>query len=183
MLKEKRIIRILGIVAVLTLGFPVLAQGAELKIGVIKIGTLLTQSKLAQSLKKAIQAKDKSYGQLAHRTEENLAKEKASLDKKRSILSPTAFQKEVSSFQSKVTAFQKDVQEKRQKLAIASQKGEKSLQNRIRQATSIYAKKNGYTLILVNENLPYADARSIKDVTKDVLGVLNAKFPKIGKLF
>jgi Skp family chaperone for outer membrane proteins len=146
-------------------------------VAVINIQDIMRDSLAAKSVKKKLEAKQKSFQAEMTKKEKDLQKKERDLVKQRGTLSQVEFDKKAKSFQQAATKAQRDVQTKKAKLDKAFSDSLATIQKTVTDIAKSIAKERGVKLVLPTSQLLYADPSL--DITKEVLAQLNKKLPNV----
>lgn len=98
------------------------ANGANLRIAVIRMDAIQTQAKALQDLRKQKESYESKLRDELTRDQKALEKEKAEIEKSQDVLSREALQRRVVDYQNRVTKLQRDLTERAQSIEMAFQK-------------------------------------------------------------
>ena len=163
--------------AILLSFLPLAAAQALEGIAVINIQDIMRDSLAAKSIKKKLEAKQKSFQKEMTKKESDLQKKESSLAKQRGTLSAAEFEKKVKSFRETATKAQREVQTKKAKLDKAFADALSNIQKNVVTIVESIAKERGVKVVLPTSQLLYADPSL--DITKEVLAKLNKKLPSV----
>lgn len=146
-------------------------------IAYVNTQEIMHESVAAKSMKEQLDAKQKLFQSEVSKKEDALRKEEQDLSKQRSVLAPEAFEKKAKDFKSRANAAQKEAQAKGYELEAATSSSLNEIQKVVFDIVSKIAKDKGYSAVLPNTALLYADSKL--DITKEVLEKLNSALPKV----
>ncbi|HEU5046685.1 MAG TPA: OmpH family outer membrane protein [Rickettsiales bacterium] len=146
-------------------------------IAYVNVQDIMNKSSAGKSIKEQLEAKQKTFRSEVGKKEESLQKMGQELSKEQSVLSASAFDKKVKAFHAKETEAQKDAQEKGFVLENAKQTSLTELQKAVFDIVSKISKDKGYSAVLPNTALLYADSKL--DITNEVLDQLDKNLPKV----
>lgn len=98
------------------------ANGANLRIAVIRMDAIQTQAKALQDLRKQKESYESKLRDELTRDQKALEKEKSEIEKSQDVLSREALQRRVVDYQNRVTKLQRDLTERAQSIEMAFQK-------------------------------------------------------------
>ena len=161
------------ILACLPLSFAQALDG----IAVINIQDIMRDSLAAKSVKKKLEAKQKSFQNEMSKKDKDLQSKEKALAAQQSTLSAAEFQKIVKSFRTSAAKAQRDVSTKKAKLDKAFAAALATIQKTVVTIVEGMAKERGVKVVLPTSQLLYADPSM--NITKEVLGKLNKKLPSV----
>ncbi len=168
--------------AIVTAGVSTVAGAQEkkpvmVKIAIVDVRKITAQSEAAKGIRNQIKAYRDVYVGEAQKEEEQLRSAHAELLRKRSVLSPEAFEQERKTFDERVTEVQRKNQERRKALDEAAQVAQDDFQKSVNGVMTEIANENGLTLIFRTDQAVFWVTDL--DITDVVLARLNKKMPKI----
>lgn len=176
----KRFLMIMAMVLAV-LATPVLAQTAAgekpLKVAVIDLQAVLQQSKSGKNIQDQLEKLRKTFQEEFSRQEEKLRGTDQDLAKQRATLSPEEFTKKRREFEKTVADAQRKAQDKRRDLEQAVGKATNELQSKVFGIVGKIAEERNVTLVL-SRNQVFLAQRSI-DITKEVIATLDAQITTI----
>lgn len=168
---------LLTLVAASILVLPMAAASAVEGVAVINIQDIMRDSLAAKSVKKKLEAKQKSFQNEMSKKEKALKSKEAAIAKQRGKVSAAEFEKQVKSFQDSAVKAQRDVSAKKAKLDKAFADSLATIQNTVVDITKGIAKERGLKVVTPTSQLLYADPSL--DITQEVLAKLNKKLPSV----
>ncbi len=163
--------------ALILAAVPLVGTHALEGVAVINIQDIMRDSLAAKSVKKKLEAKQKSFQNEMTQRENALKKQENGIASQRGKLSPAEFEKKVKGFQQSAVKAQREVSTKKAKLDKAFADSLASIQNTVVSITKSIAKQRGLKVVMPTSQLLYADPSL--DITKEVLGQLNKKLPSV----
>jgi outer membrane protein len=143
----------------------------SLKIGVVSIREVANKmpqrQALTEQLKKEFASRNDELQKMANKIKEKqaaLERDQATMTEGQVTQKRRELEQEIANFKLKEKAFQEDYKRR-------GNEEFRKLQARIQQAIEAVAKRDGYDLILVRDQIPYSTQKV--DITDDVLKVLN----------
>lgn len=106
------------------------ANGANLRIAVIRMDAIQTQAKALQDLRKQKESYESKLRDELTRDQKALEKEKAEIEKSQDVLSRDALQRRVVDYQNRVTKLQRDLTERAQSIETSFQKALNEVQSK-----------------------------------------------------
>ncbi len=106
------------------------ANGANLRIAVIRMDAIQTQAKALQALRKQKETYEKKLRDELTADQKKLEKEKAEIEKSQDVLSREALQRRVVDYQNRVTKLQRDLAERAQSIEASFQKALNEVQTK-----------------------------------------------------
>lgn len=167
---------IIAVFALLLAAAPLTVRAAD-SVAVINIQDIMRDSLAAKSVKKKLEAKQKSFQSEMTKKEKDLQTKERALAKQRGTLSPAEFEKKVKSFRDAAAKAQRDVQAKKTKLDKAFADSLATIQKTVVGIVEGIAKERGVKVVMPTSQLLYADPSL--DITKEVLGKLNKQLPSV----
>ena len=162
----------------LLLAFLPLAGAQALEgVAVINIQDIMRDSLAAKSVKKKLEAKQKSFHSEMSKKESALQQKEQALSKQRGTLSKAEFEKKVKSFRDSAANAQRDVQAKKSKLDKAFADALNTIQKTVVTIVGEIAKQRNVKVVMPTSQLLYADPSL--DITQEVLTKLNTKLPSV----
>ncbi len=156
------------------------ANGANLRIAVIRMDAIQTDAKVLQDLKKQKESFENKLREELTRDQKKLEKEKAEIEKSQDVLSREALQRRVVDYQNKVAKLQRDLTERAQSVEMAYQKALNEIQTKHLDPIieGIIDKKQ---LSLVIDGRMARTGANVEnlDITNDVVKALDKKVSKI----
>jgi outer membrane protein len=154
-----------------------LTSNAAEKIAVIDFQAAVENSKTGKEFLTKLDDSHQMHHDNMQQKAEIINKEKDALQKKQSVLSPEAFEKERMQFESKVNDFQKQMQLQSNSLEKARLDGNNQLINQIEKIIEKISEKKGFILVIPSSATIYV-SKTI-DITSDVIDHLNKDVQKI----
>ena len=154
--------------------------GADLRIAVVRMDAIQTESKALQDLRKQKESYEEKLRKELEKEQKALEKEKEEIEKSQDVLSREALQRRVVEYQGKVTKLQRDLTERAQAVDAAFQKALVQIQEKHLDPIieAIIAKKN---LALVIDGRFARTGTNVEnlDITSDVINALNKKVSSV----
>lgn len=156
------------------------ANGANLRIAVIRMDAIQTDAKVLEDLRKQKEAYEKDLRDELTREQKALEKEKAEIEKSQDVLSREALQRRVVDYQNRVTKLQRDLTERAQAIEISFQNALNDIQKKHLDPVieGIIAKKNLSLVIDGRFARTGKDAENL-DITDEVISALDKKVTKV----
>jgi len=163
----------------LTVGFSSLslAQDVPLKIAVVSIDRVLSQSAAARAVGQQVQATRDSYRSEIQAEENTLREANQALSQKQTLLDSTAFQAERRKFEQQVRDVQQKVQQRNASLQETQRKATQEIMKTIRKIVFDLSVERGYSLVL--RNAQTLIVHETMDITAEVLNRLNTQLPTV----
>lgn len=156
------------------------ANGADLRIAVIRMDAIQTEAAALQDLRKQKEAYEEKLRDELTREQKALEKEKAEIEKSQDVLSREALQRRVVDYQNRVTKLQRDLTERAQSIDTSFQKALNEVQAKhldpIIEAT--IAKKN-LSMVIDGRFARVGDNAQNLDITDQVISALNKKVSSV----
>ncbi len=170
---------LLGFIFVMGLGVTGIARAQEnvVKIAIVDVRALLSESKAAKNVADQLSKQRDKIVKILSEKEKALTEEEKSLIEARKTLSKEDFSVKAQAFEKERIDLQKLSAQYRQGLSEASLKAEKEIMNHVAQSVESVASSQGYELVLTKQNVILGVNRL--DITKDVLKKLNDTVSKI----
>ncbi|MCM1294798.1 MAG: OmpH family outer membrane protein [Muribaculaceae bacterium] len=152
------------------------ANGASLRIAVIRMDAIQTEANALNDLRKQKENYESKLRDELTREQKALEKEKAEIEKSQDVLSRDALQRRVVDYQNRVTKLQRDLTERAQSIEVAYQKALNELQTKHLDPLieGIIAKKN-LSLVIDGRFARIGNNVSNLDITDEVVSALNKK--------
>lgn len=156
------------------------ANGANLRIAVIRMDAIQTDAKVLQDLKKQKESFENKLREELTRDQKKLEKEKAEIEKSQDVLSREALQRRVVDYQNKVAKLQRDLTERAQSVEMAYQKALNEIQTKHLDPIieGVIAKKKLSLVIDGRMARTGANTENL-DITNDVVKALDKKVSKV----
>ena len=156
------------------------ASGADLRIAVVRMDAIQTQSKVLQDLRKQKESYENKLRDELTKQQTELEKEKADIEKSHDVLSQEALQRRVVEYQSKVTKLQRDLTERAQAVDVSFQKALGQIQEKHLDPIieAIIDKKNLSLVIDCRFARTGKDVANL-DITTDVINALDKKVASV----
>lgn len=156
------------------------ANGANLRIAVIRMDAIQTEAKALQDLRKQKESYESKLRDELTADQKALEKEKAEIEKSQDVLSRDALQRRVVDYQNRVTKLQRDLTERAQSIEIAFQKALNEVQSKHLDPIieGIIAKKNLSLVIDGRFARTGKDAENL-DITNEVISALDKKVSSV----
>lgn len=148
-----------------------------IRVAVLDVDAIRVNSSAVKDIHAQLQKYSKAYEEEINKERETLEKASKSLQQKKTLLAPEAFNEERRKFEQRVIDVQRLVQIRKQDLERARGL---AMQNVVRAMNKViveYANKGGFTLILRKNQTVLA--HPALDVTGDILKNLNKELPKV----
>ena len=146
---------------------------AEVKIGVISVQEIVSQSKMAQKADADLRKKGEAFQEEFSKKEKPLVERRNSLVEKRSVMDEEKFKKAEEELLADIRAFQTEMGKKKQELDKSVAEKRSSVFNAIQGVIDEYAKANGYDLVLRDTSAVYATDAEI--ITAPIIAEVNKK--------
>ena len=154
--------------------------GANLRIALVRMDAIQTDSSVLQDLRKQREAYESKLRDELTREQKKLEKEKTEIEKSQDVLSHDALQRRVVDYQNRVTKLQRDLTERAQSIETLYQKALNEIQSKHLDPIiqGIIAKKN---LSLVIDGRFARTGANVDglDITDEVVSSLNKKVSKV----
>ena len=156
------------------------ASGADLRMAVVRMDAIQSQSKVLQDLRKQKESYENKLRDELTKQQKALEKEKTEIEKSQDVLSQEALQRRVVEYQGKVTKLQRDLTERAQSVDVAFQKALAQIQEKHLDPIieAIIAKKNLSLVIDGRFARTGADVANL-DITNDVINALDKKVSSV----
>lgn len=156
------------------------ANGADLRIAVVRMDAIQTQSKVLQDLRKQKESYENKLRDELTKQQKALEKEKADIEKSQDVLSQEALQRRVVDYQGKVAKLQRDLTERAQSVDVSFQKALAQIQEKHLDPIieAIIAKKNLSLVIDGRFARTGAEVANL-DITNDVINALDKKVSSV----
>lgn len=156
------------------------ANGANLRIAVIRMDAIQTDAKALADLRKQKENYEEKLRNELTKQQKDLEKEKEEIEKSQDVLSREALQRRVVDYQNKVTKLQRELTERAQSIEMSYQKALADLQTKhldpIIEGT--IAKKNLSLVIDGRFARMGADAANL-DITNEIISALDKKVSSV----
>lgn len=152
-----------------------------LNVLVVDVQSLLQNSKSAKMVRQQIEAKRAEYAKEIQRQEEALRKERDTLQRQQSQLTPQALSQKGREFQQKVNDLDKSVQGKRQALEHSNAEALEKIQQAMLKIITEIAKTRKANLVFQRSELVLFDQGF--DITDEVLQKLDEELPTLAVNF
>lgn len=156
------------------------ASGADLRVAVVRMDAIQTQSKVLQDLRKQKESYENKLRDELTKQQKALEKEKADIEKSQDVLSQEALQRRVVDYQGKVAKLQRDLTERAQSVDVSFQKALSQIQEKHLDPIieAIIAKKNLSLVIDGRFARTGAEVANL-DITNDVISALDKKVSSV----
>lgn len=168
---------ILAAALLLPLALPVAAHANDLKIAVVDVSKVLSDSKAAQSIQKQIDDQRAVLKSDLEKQQETLKKEEADILKLRSEPPTDEFKKKAQDFQKKLNDAQQTLGGRKQNLDKAAGTAIDTLKKEIVAVVGEISSKEKYDLVLTRQDVVTVNAAL--DITDSVIKSLDKKVSKI----
>ncbi len=156
------------------------ANGANLRIAVIRMDAIQTDAKVLQDLKKQKESFEDKLREELTRDQKKLEKEKAEIEKSQDVLSREALQRRVVDYQNKVTKLQRDLTERAQSVEVEYQKALNEVQTKhLDPIIEGIIDKKQLSLVIDGRMARTGANVADLDITNDVVKALDKKVSKI----
>lgn len=146
-------------------------------IAVVDVQVLMQNSAAAKKARAEIEKARAVLDEMAKREEAALERLNQSITKQRTTLSAQAYQDRLREVRQKEAANEIDMQERRDKLEVASRDAQRSLTAAIEQAVDDVRKEHNYGAVLPRSVIVGTPA--VPDITQEVLKRLNQRTPSV----
>lgn len=153
------------------------ATAPTLTVLVVDVQSLLQNSKAAKMVRSQIEAKRAEYAKEISHQEDALRKERDSLQRQQSSLSPEALRQKGREFQQKVNDLDRNVQGKREALEKSNAQALEKIQGSMLKIIADIAKRRKANLVFQRSELVLFDQAF--DVTDEVLQKLDEQMPTL----
>jgi Skp family chaperone for outer membrane proteins len=157
------------------------ADAPALKVAVVDVQKLLTDSKAAKDVQKQLDTQRESFQQEIAKREGALRDTEKDLASKHDTMAPDEFAKKKQAFESDVLEARKLVQKRRQALEQSAGAALAQVRTEIVKLTADIATKQGYSLVLTRQNVVIA--QDSMDITDEVLAELDKNMSKVKLTF
>jgi len=152
------------------------ANGADLRIAVVRMDAIQTEAKALQDLRKQRETYEKKLREELNSRQKALEKEKAEIEKSQDMLSREALQRRVVEYQNKVSKLQRDLTERAQSIEASFQKALATIQEKHLDPIidGVIAKKN---LSLVVDGRFARTGNNVEnlDITKEIISAFDKR--------
>lgn len=156
------------------------ANGAILRIAVIRMDAIQTDAKVLQDLKKQKESFEDKLREELTRDQKKLEKEKAEIEKSQDVLSREALQRRVVDYQNKVTKLQRDLTERAQSVEVEYQKALNEVQTKhLDPIIEGIIDKKQLSLVIDGRMARTGANVADLDITNDVVKALDKKVSKM----
>lgn len=156
------------------------ANGASLRIAVIRMDAIQTDAKVLQDLKKQKESFEDKLREELTRDQKKLEKEKAEIEKSQDVLSREALQRRVVDYQNKVTKLQRDLTERAQSVEVEYQKALNEVQTKhLDPIIEGIIDKKQLSLVIDGRMARTGANVADLDITNDVIKALDKKVSKM----
>ncbi len=156
------------------------AGAQEVKIGYVDFQRILDQSKRGQAAKDLLAQEQEFRAEKLKKSEEDFKQKIGDLEKKRTVLSPEAFQKEQEKVLMEREELARRMQELRTGLFEKEQQLTRDIYDDVQGILKELARKEGYSLILEKQQGGILYAPEKNDLTTKVLDLYNARSKPAG---
>ena len=156
------------------------ANGANLRIAVVRMDAIQNEAKALQDLRKQRESYEEKLRDELTREQKKLEKEKADIEKSQDVLSRDALQRRVVDYQNRVTKLQRDLTERAQSIETLYQKALSEVQTKHLDPIieGIISKKN-LSLVIDGRFARMGQNVQNLDITDEVVSALNKKVSKV----
>lgn len=149
----------------------------RVKIAILDVDRIRAEAAALKDLRAQIEKYRNVYKTEIQKEEDDLRKANDELVRKRSVLSPEAFEDERRKFEQRFVDVQRKVQQRRQALEKSGRTSEGTVQKALNDVVAQVAQENQLTLILRNDQVVFL--ATDLDITSVVLERLNKKMPSV----
>lgn len=156
------------------------ANGANLRIAVIRMDAIQAESNVLKNLREQKEKYEKKLREDLTTQQKKLEKEKAEIEKSQDVLSQEALQRRVVDYQNKVTKLQRDLTERAQSVEASYQKALNEIQTKhLDPIVEGVINKKKLSLVIDGRMARIgADATDL-DITDEVVKALDKKVSKV----
>ena len=156
------------------------ANGANLRIAVVRMDAIQAESKVLKNLREQKEKYENKLRDDLTSQQKKLEKEKAEIEKSQDVLSQEALQRRVVDYQNKVTKLQRDLTERAQSIEASYQKALNEIQTKhLDPIIEGVINKKKLSLVVDGRMARIgADATDL-DITDDVVKALDKKVSKV----
>lgn len=146
-------------------------------IAILDIEKIVKESKAMRDIQRKVNKKQDDYQKLVTKKQEDLEKEQTRIESKKTVLSESALQKEIKTFEEKVDELKTFVDRRQNSLKKASIDGMSTVNDEIKEIISDLAEERNIDLIVpAAQALYYKDSL---DISEEVLRRLDKKITKV----
>lgn len=150
---------------------------AEVKIAVVDVQTIMSESKAAKSIQKQLEDKRKSYQKEVAKQEKDLKDIQDSVVGSGETISKEDLQAKREEFEKKLLEMRGLVQKRRGALELAAAKALQGLRTEVVKVVAELAEENKYTIVVTRQNVILAEKDL--EITDEVMSRLNKKIKNI----
>lgn len=156
------------------------AKGSDLRIAVIRMDAIQTESKVLKNLRSQKESYESKLRDELTREQKSLENEKKEIEKSQDVLSREALQRRVVEYQNRVNKLQRALAERAQSVEMSFQKGLNEIQAKHLDplVEGIIAKKN-LSLVIDGRFARIGSNIANLDITDDVIKALDKKVSSI----
>ncbi len=147
------------------------------KVAILDVDRIRAEAAALKELRAQLDKYRNTYKAEIQKEEDELRKANDELVRKRSVLSPEAFEEERRKFEQRFVDVQRKVQQRRQALEKSGRTSEGSVQKVLNEVVAQIAQENQLTLILRNDQVVFL--ATDLDITPMVLDRLNKRLPTV----
>ncbi len=152
------------------------ANGAELRMAVIRMDAIQNEAKALQDLKKQKESYESKLRDELETKQKELEKEKTEIEKSQDVLSRDALQRRVVDYQNKVTELQRNLTERAQSIEIAYQKALNDIQAKhLDPVIEAIIEKKNLSLVIDGRFARTGINAENLDITNEVISALDKK--------
>ncbi len=156
------------------------ANGAELRMAVIRMDAIQNEAKALQDLKKQKESYESKLRDELETKQKELEKEKTEIEKSQDVLSRDALQRRVVDYQNKVTELQRNLTERAQSIEIAYQKALNDIQAKhLDPVIEAIIEKKNLSLVIDGRFARTGINAENLDITNEVISALDKKVTNV----
>ncbi len=156
------------------------ANGAQLRIAVIRMDTIQAEANVLKDLRKQKETFENKLRDDLTAQQKKLEKEKAEIEKSQDVLAPEALQRRVVDYQNKVAKLQRDLTERAQSIEMSYQKALNEIQTKhLDPIISGVIDKKKLSLVIDGRMARTGANTENLDITNDVVKALDKKVSKV----
>ena len=174
---RKQNMRLLILLTVFTLSFPLAAHAEQSKIAVVDVEKILNISKAGKSIQQQLRERREGHQKEFSKLEKDLNASEKKLLKEKPDLSAEAFAAKRKEFQTQLLETRKLFQKRRNSLDKGLGTAMSTLRKNIIQVTAEVADEGGYNMILTRDSVVIVEKSM--EITKQVLERLDSKVSSI----
>jgi Skp family chaperone for outer membrane proteins len=156
------------------------ANGANLRIAVIRMDAIQAESNVLKNLREQKEKYEKKLREDLTTQQKKLEKEKAEIEKSQDVLSQEALQRRVVDYQNKVTKLQRDLTERAQSVEASYQKALNEIQTKhLDPIVEGVINKKKLSLVIDGRMARIGANATDLDITDEVVKALDKKVSKV----